>query len=148
MLPVRGEARLTKPAQLTFFHSDIDILCNWFLPSTPTRVSSFGSLQHFRKSAKPAGAGSATKCLDCPMEKGCAYSAKKSESLTSIRAYERAKSMSKFILTLYQMDKPVGPPKPSSTVYQISKTLQKRSRQVPTVNVSTKVPTTCAINKS
>ncbi|RDB22465.1 putative oxidoreductase YteT [Hypsizygus marmoreus] len=56
---------------------DIDILCNWFSPSTPARVSSFGSLQHFRKSAKPKAAGSATKCLECPIEKECPYSAKK-----------------------------------------------------------------------
>jgi len=56
---------------------DIDILCHWLSPNTPSRVSSFGSLQHFRKSAKPAGAGDATTCLDCPMEKNCAYSAKK-----------------------------------------------------------------------
>ncbi|KAJ7283791.1 hypothetical protein C8J57DRAFT_1121543 [Mycena rebaudengoi] len=56
---------------------DIDILCYWFSPSTPARVSSFGSLQHFRKSAKPAEAGTATRCLECPMEKDCAYSAKK-----------------------------------------------------------------------
>lgn len=56
---------------------DIDILCHLFSPSKPTRVSSFGSLQHFRKEVKPTQAGNATRCLDCPMEKDCAYSAKK-----------------------------------------------------------------------
>ncbi|KAJ7507653.1 hypothetical protein B0H11DRAFT_1967935 [Mycena galericulata] len=56
---------------------DIDIICFWLSPSVPARVSSFGSLQHFRKSSKPASAGSATRCLDCPIEKECAYSAKK-----------------------------------------------------------------------
>ncbi|KAJ7179269.1 hypothetical protein C8R46DRAFT_1073188 [Mycena filopes] len=56
---------------------DIDIICYWLSPSTPSRVSSFGSLQHFRKSSKPVEAGAATRCLDCPMEKDCAYSAKK-----------------------------------------------------------------------
>ncbi|KAJ6599208.1 hypothetical protein DFH09DRAFT_1130423 [Mycena vulgaris] len=56
---------------------DIDIICFWMSPSMPSRVSSFGSLQHFRKSSKPAEAGSATRCLECPMEKDCAYSAKK-----------------------------------------------------------------------
>jgi len=56
---------------------DIDIICSWLTPATPSRISSFGSLTHFRKSAKPAAAGSATRCLDCPMEKDCAYSAKK-----------------------------------------------------------------------
>jgi len=47
------------------------------LPATPVRVSSFGSLKHFRKSAKPVAAGDATKCLDCPAERECPYSAKK-----------------------------------------------------------------------
>jgi len=56
---------------------DIDILCHYFHPATPVRVSSFGSLSHFRKSAKPLAAGAATKCLECPMEQECAYSAKK-----------------------------------------------------------------------
>ncbi|THH02424.1 hypothetical protein EW026_g474 [Hermanssonia centrifuga] len=56
---------------------DIDILCHWLSPGTPTRVSSFGSLQHFRKASKPAAAGSATRCLECPLEHECAYSAKK-----------------------------------------------------------------------
>ncbi|KDQ64723.1 hypothetical protein JAAARDRAFT_28367 [Jaapia argillacea MUCL 33604] len=56
---------------------DIDLLCYWFSPAKPTRISSFGSLQHFRKSAKPKEAYTATKCLECPMERDCAYSAKK-----------------------------------------------------------------------
>ncbi|KAJ7368177.1 streptomycin biosynthesis protein StrI [Mycena albidolilacea] len=56
---------------------DIDLISFWLSPSTPSRVSSFGSLQHFRKSSKPAAAGAATRCLDCPIEKDCAYSAKK-----------------------------------------------------------------------
>jgi hypothetical protein len=57
--------------------SDIDLICHWFSPLTPLRISSFGSLQHFRKSAKPKKAGSATRCLDCTYEKECPYSAKK-----------------------------------------------------------------------
>ncbi|KAJ6516040.1 hypothetical protein C8R45DRAFT_229639 [Mycena sanguinolenta] len=56
---------------------DIDLICFWLSPSTPSRVSSFGSLQHFRKSSKPAAAGAATRCLECPIDKTCAYSAKK-----------------------------------------------------------------------
>ena len=56
---------------------DIDIICHWLSPATPVRVSSFGSLQHFRKESKPAEAGDATRCMDCPMEKECEYSAKK-----------------------------------------------------------------------
>ena len=39
------------------------------------RVSSFGSLYHFRKEHKPEGA--ADRCLDCPVEPDCPYSAKK-----------------------------------------------------------------------
>ncbi|KAI9513179.1 streptomycin biosynthesis protein StrI [Russula earlei] len=58
-------------------HSDIDIMCHWFSPDTPVRVSSFGGLQHFRRSAKPAEAGDATRCLDCAYEPQCPYSAKK-----------------------------------------------------------------------
>ena len=59
--------------------SDVDIMCHWFSPDTPVRVSSFGGLQHFRKSGKPAMAGDATRCLDCAYEAQCPYSAKKSE---------------------------------------------------------------------
>jgi predicted dehydrogenase len=39
------------------------------------RVSSFGSLHHFRESQKPAGA--ADHCLDCEIESDCAFSAKR-----------------------------------------------------------------------
>ncbi|KAI9056544.1 streptomycin biosynthesis protein StrI [Trametes sanguinea] len=56
---------------------DIDILCHYLSPDGPTRVSSFGSLQHFRKAGKPAEAGEAKRCLDCAYERDCAYSAKK-----------------------------------------------------------------------
>ena len=37
------------------------------------RVSSFGSLRHFRPDSRPAGA--ADRCLDCAVEPGCPYSA-------------------------------------------------------------------------
>ncbi|MEV0588124.1 Gfo/Idh/MocA family oxidoreductase [Nonomuraea sp. NPDC050310] len=39
------------------------------------RVSSFGGLQHFRPERRPAGA--AARCLDCPVEPDCPYSAKR-----------------------------------------------------------------------
>jgi len=39
------------------------------------KVSSFGSLYHFRKECKPDGAGE--RCLDCSVEPTCPYSAKK-----------------------------------------------------------------------
>ncbi|CAE6446421.1 unnamed protein product [Rhizoctonia solani] len=54
---------------------DIDLLCHFFAPATPVRFSSFGSLNHFIKSEKPVEAGSATRCLDCPVEQTCPYSA-------------------------------------------------------------------------
>ncbi|MBE3010651.1 Gfo/Idh/MocA family oxidoreductase [Microbispora sp. NEAU-D428] len=44
-----------------------------------TRVSSFGGLYHFRPENKPAGA--AHRCVDCPVERSCVYSA--------VRIYER-----------------------------------------------------------
>ncbi|KZS97541.1 NAD-P-binding protein [Sistotremastrum niveocremeum HHB9708] len=56
---------------------DIDILCHWMKPATPVRVSSFGSLSHFRKDRKPAEAGDAKRCLDCPIKEECPYSAKR-----------------------------------------------------------------------
>ena len=39
------------------------------------RVSSFGSLKHFRASERPTDA--TDRCLDCPVETECAYSAKR-----------------------------------------------------------------------
>jgi predicted dehydrogenase len=45
-----------------------------------TRVSSFGSLSHFRASERPVGA--ADRCLDCGVEPSCPYSA--------VRFYRRA----------------------------------------------------------
>ncbi|KAF9505820.1 hypothetical protein BS47DRAFT_1353600 [Hydnum rufescens UP504] len=58
---------------------DIDILCNYLSTSAskPVRVSSFGSLSHFRKAHKPMEAGAAKKCLECPIQDVCTYSAKK-----------------------------------------------------------------------
>ncbi|QBD80565.1 Gfo/Idh/MocA family oxidoreductase [Ktedonosporobacter rubrisoli] len=41
------------------------------------QVSSFGSLMHFRKEAKPAAAGTALRCLDCAYEPNCPYSARR-----------------------------------------------------------------------
>ncbi|MFD1939758.1 MULTISPECIES: Gfo/Idh/MocA family protein [Nonomuraea] len=41
----------------------------------PERVSSFGNLVHFRAERRPAGA--ADRCLDCPVESTCPYSAKR-----------------------------------------------------------------------
>ncbi|XP_030624632.1 uncharacterized protein LOC115807665 [Chanos chanos] len=52
---------------------DVDLIHHWAGGRRCIKVSSFGSLSHFRKENKPAGA--ADRCLDCPVEKDCAYSA-------------------------------------------------------------------------
>lgn len=41
------------------------------------RVTSFGSLTHFRPENKPAKAGSATRCLECPAADECVWAAQK-----------------------------------------------------------------------
>jgi predicted dehydrogenase len=51
------------------------------------QVSSFGSLQHFRREAQPAGA--ADRCLDCAVEPTCPYSAKSSPPTSPRRACSR-----------------------------------------------------------
>ena len=87
---VRGNWRredTTAPSLLTKSCHDIDLLL-WLLcsppnaeshepPHLPSTVSSTGQLSYFKKSRKPAGAGKATNCLRCPMERECNYSAKK-----------------------------------------------------------------------
>ncbi|GAA1980576.1 Gfo/Idh/MocA family oxidoreductase [Catenulispora subtropica] len=53
---------------------DIDWLMH-IMGRRPTRVSSFGSLLHFRPENKPALA--AERCLDCAVESTCPYSARR-----------------------------------------------------------------------
>jgi predicted dehydrogenase len=53
---------------------DLDWLA-YVMNSPIRRVSSFGALRHFRQEQAPAGATG--RCLDCPVEPRCAYSAKK-----------------------------------------------------------------------
>lgn len=59
--------------------SDIDILAFYLGgPKNPAKkVSSFGSLFHFKPSRKPKEAQGANNCLECPHEAACAWSAKK-----------------------------------------------------------------------
>jgi hypothetical protein len=54
---------------------DLDILNHYFHPLKPLRVSSFGSLTHFKKSSKPIEAKDAKKCLNCSIQDTCPYSA-------------------------------------------------------------------------
>lgn len=55
---------------------DLDILAWLMADSLPSQVSSLGSLFQFRPDQAPAGAGN--HCLlDCPVERGCVYSAKR-----------------------------------------------------------------------
>ncbi len=53
---------------------DIDWLSH-VMGALPRRVSSFGALAHFRAEEAPPGA--AERCLDCPIEARCSYSAKR-----------------------------------------------------------------------
>lgn len=53
---------------------DLDWL-HYMMGCRCNRVSSFGSLYHFRRENMPAGA--APRCLDCSVESRCAYSAKR-----------------------------------------------------------------------
>ena len=75
--PTHSPHALTPRTHPTRSASDIDILCHLLAPAEPTRVSSFGSLSHFRRSAKPKEAGDATRCIDCPVQ-DCPYDARKS----------------------------------------------------------------------
>jgi predicted dehydrogenase len=62
------------PMLLTKSCHDIDWLVH-VIGAVPARISSFGSLTHFRPSERPDGA--ADRCLDCPVETTCPYSAKR-----------------------------------------------------------------------
>ncbi|XP_072305007.1 putative oxidoreductase YteT isoform X1 [Eucyclogobius newberryi] len=54
---------------------DIDLIHHWAGARRCVKVSSFGSVSHFKKAHKPTGAGD--RCLDCPVEPHCPYSASK-----------------------------------------------------------------------
>lgn len=53
---------------------DIDWL-SYVVERPAVRVSSFGSLSHFTRANRPAGAG--TRCLECAVEPDCPYSARR-----------------------------------------------------------------------
>ncbi|MEU8377791.1 Gfo/Idh/MocA family oxidoreductase [Streptosporangium sp. NPDC048865] len=72
---VRGHWRredTSAPMLLAKACHDVDWLVHLF-GRPPARVSSFGSLSHFRAEERPEAA--ADRCLDCPLEPSCPYSA-------------------------------------------------------------------------
>ncbi|SDU86948.1 Oxidoreductase family, C-terminal alpha/beta domain [Microlunatus sagamiharensis] len=74
---VRGSWRredTSSPMLLAKCCHDVDWLCD-VVGAPATRVSSFGSLTHFRPENRPEGAGE--RCLSCAVEPGCPYSARK-----------------------------------------------------------------------
>uniref|UniRef100_A0A3B3UMN4 Zgc:154075 n=1 Tax=Poecilia latipinna TaxID=48699 RepID=A0A3B3UMN4_9TELE len=52
---------------------DIDLIHHWAGARRCVKVTSFGSVSHFRKESKPTGAGD--RCVDCSVEGTCPYSA-------------------------------------------------------------------------
>lgn len=54
---------------------DIDLIVYWMNKKRCKRVSSFGSLAHFKRENAPKNAS--THCYNCPAEADCCYSAKK-----------------------------------------------------------------------
>ncbi len=78
---VRGNWRnevLSSPMLLQKSCHDLDWI-RYIMNQSCSKVSSFGSLKHFKAEEKPEGA--AERCLDCSVEASCPYSAK--------RIYER-----------------------------------------------------------
>lgn len=72
---VRGNWRRTDESTFMLLAKsvhDLDWL-NYVIGLPPRRVSSFGGLYHFRPDQAPEGA--ASRCLDCPVEDTCPYSA-------------------------------------------------------------------------
>ncbi|KAK4315239.1 hypothetical protein Pmani_013514 [Petrolisthes manimaculis] len=75
---VRGNWRNTSQSTFSLLSKcchDVDLVSYLMGDKKCTRLSSFGSLHHFRKEKKPLGGGS--RCLECKVESTCPYSAKK-----------------------------------------------------------------------
>ena len=70
----RNEAGSTFSLMAKCCH-DMDLIYYWMGETQVSSIQSFGSLQHFKSSNKPRGAGS--NCLRCEAEEECPYSAKK-----------------------------------------------------------------------
>jgi predicted dehydrogenase len=77
---VRGNWRNVETSAcslLTKCCHDMDLLHYWMQPVKVTKVTSMGSLRHFRLSRKPSAAGDAKRCVNCDYESQCPYSARK-----------------------------------------------------------------------
>ncbi|XP_078677465.1 putative oxidoreductase YteT isoform X2 [Branchiostoma floridae x Branchiostoma belcheri] len=75
---VRGNWRNTAGSSFSLLAKschDVDLIRYWLSSARCVKVSSFGSLTHFKPENKPAGA--ASRCLDCQVENTCPYSAQK-----------------------------------------------------------------------
>jgi hypothetical protein len=55
----------------------------------PKNMSSFGSLQYFRKERKPVEAGNATNCLSCAYEPSCQFSAKRIYTSPDLKGHQQ-----------------------------------------------------------
>ena len=74
---VRGNWRndlLSSPIIMQKSCHDLDILL-WLVDSHCTKVAAFGGLTYFKESNAPAG--SAERCLDCPVAENCRFDARK-----------------------------------------------------------------------
>lgn len=69
-----GNQKRSSPMLMSKSCHDMDWI-RYIMGAPCLKVSSFGSLFHFRKEHQPAGA--ADRCLDCAVEPHCPYSAKK-----------------------------------------------------------------------
>ena len=67
-----GREKETAPIALTKLCHDVDLLL-WMLPGEPSAWHLSGERKFFRAENAPEGA--AARCLDCPLEKGCKFSA-------------------------------------------------------------------------
>ncbi|TXT12777.1 hypothetical protein VHUM_01178 [Vanrija humicola] len=72
----RNESETTFALMAKCCH-DLDIVSFYLSGRKPVQVSSFGTLSLFKPSRKPKEAGNAKRCLECPAEEDCVWSAKK-----------------------------------------------------------------------